>query len=154
MGSTERDIVVRIKSNLVGITGSSYNYDFSGSDQVVVGQAMGPVRVPCIYIHPLNVATAQTPGRTNLRNYDREFSFQIDVFVPSTSSAPGNALLAALDAGSDVMKALENDRSLGSVGARDIEIDATAWDGHELDRPGVAITSMVLKVMYSERAGS
>jgi hypothetical protein len=154
MGSTERDILARVKANLVAIAGDSYNYDFSSSDQVVLGTDMEPVRVPCIYMHPLNIATSQSAGRTRLNSYDRTFSLQLDAFVPATSAAPGNALLAALDAGSDIMKALENDRSLGSVGVHDIEISASAWDGQELDRPGIGVCSLNVVIRYAERGGS
>tara|TARA_R100001443_G_scaffold70458_2_gene78747 strand:+ start:59 stop:523 length:465 start_codon:yes stop_codon:yes gene_type:complete len=154
MGSTERDIVNRIKTNLAGITGDSYNFDFSASDRVVIGAEAEPIRVPCIYIHPITVSTSQAAGRTRLQNYDREFTLQIDVFVPATSAAPGVGLLAALDAGSDIMKALEADRSLGSVGVRDIEVDASSWDGFELDRPGIGISTLQVKVIYTERAGT
>ena len=154
MGSTERDILQRVKTDLAGITGDSYNYDFSAADRVVLGSDQEPIRVPCAYVNPLNVTTNQTAGKTRLRNYDREFSLQIDVFVPSTSSEPGNAVLAALDAQSDVMKALENDRSLGSVGVRDLEVRASAYDGAELDLPSIGVASLVVRVIYSERAGS
>ena len=74
--------------------------------------------------------------------------------MPATSSAPGNAILAALDAQSDVMKALENDRELGSVGVHDIEVEASAYDGAELDRPGIGVATLLVKVKYSERAGA
>ncbi len=154
MGSTERDILERVKVTLSGITGDSYNYDFSATDRVVLGSDQEPIRVPCIYVNPLNTTTAQTPGRTRLRNYDREFSLQVDVFVPSTSAAPGTAILAALDAQSDVMKALENDPTLGAVQARDVEIQASAYDGAELDLPSTGVASLVLRVIYSERRGA
>ena len=154
MGSTERSIIERVKTVLATIDGSGYNYDFSGSDQVGIGMELEPIRVPGIYLHPLTVATAQTPGKTRLRNYDRNFTVQVDVWVPATSSAPGNAKLAALDAQSDVMKALENDRALGSVGVHDIEVEASAYDGAELDRPGIGVATLLVKVKYSERAGA
>ena len=152
MGSTEVDILNQVKSNLQGITGGSYNFDFSASDRVVIGQDQEPVRVPSLYVHPISVATSQPSGKVNLRSYLREFRLQIDAFVPSTSSAPGTGLYAALNAGSDVMKAL--DRSLSSVGVRDVQIDMSAWDGHELDRPGIGVCSMQVKIIYSEVAGT
>ena len=154
MGSTEVNILNQVKSNLQGISGGAYNYDFSATDRVIVGQDQEPVRVPCLYIHPISISTSQPAGRVNLKSYLREFRVQIDAFVPSTSSAPGTGLYAALNAGSDVMKALELDRSLGSVGVRDIEIEMSAWDGHELDRPGIGICSMQLRIMYSEVGGT
>ena len=144
MGSTEVDILNQVKSNLQGITGGSYNFDFSASDRVVIGQDQEPVRVPSLYVHPISVATSQPSGKVNLRSYLREF----------TSSAPGTGLYAALNAGSDVMKALELDRSLSSVGVRDVQIDMSAWDGHELDRPGIGVCSMQVKIIYSEVAGT
>ena len=154
MGSTERDILTRIKADLVGITGSDYNYDFSASDQVVIVQEQEPIRVPCIYINPITVGTRQTAGRTRLRNYDREFRVQVDAWVPTTSSAPGTTILAAMDVQSDVMKALESDRSLGSVGAHDVSIEASAYDGAELDLPGIGVATLLVTVTYSERSGA
>lgn len=156
MGSTERDIVTRVKAVLAGINGSSggFNYDFSATDRVQIGQEQEPIRVPAVYLHPLTVSTSQTAGKTPLRSYGREFNMQLDVFVPATGAEPGNAILAALDAQSDVMKALENDRGLGSVGVHDLEIEASAYNGAEMDLSGVGVATLGLKIIYAERAGS
>ena len=95
MGSTERNILNRIKSNLQGIDGSgSYNYNFSTADSVVIGSRhIGSApRAPGIYINPLSIQSSRNAGRTLLRNYDRELTVQIDVFVPRTEG-PENAVI-------------------------------------------------------------
>ena len=156
MGSTERDILDRIVTDLTAINGSgSYDYDFSGGDQVMIGMKAQPNRLPSAHIFPLRLSTSQSPGRTPLRRYDREFRVQIDVYVPATGDEPGNAIKAALDAQDDVMLALELDRSLGSTGVHDIEIEASAYDGAELDLgPGLGVSTLLLTVRYSETGGS
>jgi|21_taG_2_1085346.scaffolds.fasta_scaffold00229_15 hypothetical protein len=154
MSSTEQSILSRVKTDLVAIDGSgSYNYDFSGADQVSLALAIDPLRVPGVYISPLTTSTSQNAGRTPMNRYDREMVLQIDVFVPTTSSAPGTAILAALDAQSDIMRAIENDRSLGGL-VHDVAIDASAYDGAELDRPRMGVSTLRLKINYSEIAGS
>ena len=155
MGSTERDIIDRIATDLAAIDGTgSYDFDFSGTDQVTIGMKAQPARVPAAYIFPLLVSTSQVAGRTVLRRYDREMKVQIDAYVPATGAEPGNAIKAALDAQDDIMLALEQDRSLGSTGVHDIEIEASAYDGAELDRPGLGIVTLMLNITYSENAGS
>lgn len=155
MGSTESDILDRIVTNLSGINGTgSYDYDLSGSDQVQIGMTAEPARVPAAYIFPITLNTSQTKGRTPLRRYDRTLKVQIDVYVPATGSAPGNAIKAALNAQDDVMLALELDRSLGSTGVHDIEIEASAYDGAELNRPGLGVATLLLTVIYSETGGA
>jgi hypothetical protein len=59
-----------------------------------------------------------------------------------------------MDVQSDVMKALESDRSLGSVGAHDVSIEASAYDGAELDLPGIGVATLLVTVTYSERSGA
>ena len=153
MASKEQSILNRIKTDLSGIDGSgSYNYDFSAADRVTLAMAIEPLRVPGIYVAPLTTTTSQTAGRTPMNRYDREMVIQVDVFVPTTSSAPGTAILAALDAQSDVMRAMENDRRLNGL-VHDLEIDASAYDGAELDRPRMGVSTLRLRVKYSEVAG-
>ena len=155
MGSTERSLLERIKADLVAIDGSgSYNYDFSPDDSVTLGTEPPGIspRAPGIYIFPLTTATDQKRGRTPMNRYDRVLSVQVDVWVPKTSEAPGNAMLAALDAQSDVMRALENDRALNGL-AHDIEIDASAYDGTAIELPGYGVSTLRLTITYSEVAG-
>jgi len=155
MGSRERDILDRIKVDIEAIDGSgSYDFNFSTADAVQIGMATEPVTVPAAYIFPLKVSTTQTAGRTPLRRYDREMTIQIDVYVPATDSTPGNALKAAFDGLDDIMLALENDRSLGSTGVHDIEVEASAFDGAEYNRPGLGVSVCLLTVRYSEVGGS
>ena len=155
MGSTERDIRDRSVTDLSAINGSGgYDYDFSGADAVQIGMTVEPHRVPAAYIFPLLLSTTQSPGKTPLRRYDRELKVQIDVYVPTTGAETGNASKAALDAQDDIMLALEQDRSLGSTGVHDIEIEASAYDGAELDRPGLGVATLLLTITYSETGGA
>lgn len=155
MGSTESSILDRIVTNLSAIDGTgSYDYDFSATDAVQIGMTSEPNIVPAAYVFPMTLNTAQTPRRTPMNRYDRTFKIQIDVYVPATDSTPGLAIKAALNAQDDVMLALEADRSLGSTGVHDIEIEASAYDGAELNRPGLGVATLLLTVIYSERGGA
>ena len=80
-------------------------------------------------------------------------SVQIEAWTAATSSAPGTALLDALDLQDDIMRALESDRSLGG-NVRDLEISASAFDGFELDRPGLGLAVLVCSISYTETAGA
>ena len=154
MASKEQSILSRVKTDLAAIDGSgSYNYDFSAADQVSLAAAIDPLRVPGIYIAPLTTSTSQNAGRTPMNRYDREMVLQVDVFVPTTSAVPGTAILAAIDAQSDVMRALENDRSLNGL-AHDLEIDGSAYDGAELDLPRMGVSTLRVRIKYSEVAGA
>tara|TARA_R110002073_G_scaffold24725_1_gene83084 strand:- start:195 stop:656 length:462 start_codon:yes stop_codon:yes gene_type:complete len=149
----ERAILTRIKTQIGNVNGSGvYTADLSGSDRVVIGESFSPGRIPCAYIYPNGVNTAQTPGRTVLSRYDRTMSVQIEAWTAATSSAPGTALLDALDLQDDIMRALESDRSLGG-NVRDLEISASSFDGHELDRPGLGFTVLLCSISYTETAG-
>ncbi len=156
MGSTERSLLQRIKSNLEGIDGTgTYNYDFSAADAVQIGAVMVGTapRAPGIYIFPLRINSSRNAGRTLLRNYDREATVQIDVFVPRTADSAENAVLAAVDAVSDVMKAIELDPDVNSL-ARDVELDVTAYDGEAVQLPGYGIGTIQLFIEYAERRGT
>lgn len=156
MGSTERSLLERVKADLAAIDGTgSYNYDFTPTDAVILGteQPGTAPRSPGIYIFPMSISTNQTTGRTPMNRFDRVMIVQVDVWVPRTTEAPGNAMLAAVDAQSDVMRALENDRSLNSL-AHDIEIDASAYDGLEVELPGYGVATLRMTIMYSEVAGA
>lgn len=156
MGSTERSLLLRVQADLQAIDGTgSYNYDFTATDAVILGIEQPGVapRAPGIYIFPMTTNTAQTRGRTPLNRFDRVMMVQVDVWVPRTSEAAGNAMLAALDAQSDVMRALENDRALNGL-AHDIEIDASAYDGIEVELPGYGVSTLRMTIMYSEVAGA
>ena len=152
----ERTILNQIKTQIANVgTGpaGTYAHDLRGDDQVVIGESFAPHRLPGCYIYPNGVTTAQTAGRTVLRNYDRTMSVQIEAWTAATSSAPGTALLDALDLQDDIMRALESDRSLGG-NVRDLEISASAFDGHELDRPGLGLAVLVCSIDYTETAGA
>ena len=150
----ERAIMLRVQDQIQNCNGSgSYTYDLSGSDQVCIGESFAPTRVPGVYIFANGVTTAQTAGRTVLTRYDREMKIQIEAWVGATSAAPGIALLDAMDLQDDIMRALESDRSLDG-NARDVEIEATAYDGAEMDRPGMGMAVLILTVRYTETAGA
>lgn len=146
----------RLKSNLEAIDGSgSYNYDFSSSGSVQIGALMvgAAPRAPGIYLFPLRINSSRNAGRTLLRNYDREATIQIDVFVPRTADSSENSVLAALDAVSDVMKALELDPEVNNL-ARDVELDVTAYDGEAVQLPGYGIGTIQLFIEYAEQRGT
>ena len=150
----ERTILNQIKTQIGNVNGSgSYSADLSGSDQVCIGESFAPHRLPGCYIYPNGINTSQAAGRTVLTRYDRTMSVQIEAWTAATSSAPGTALLDALDLQDDIMRALEADRSLGG-NVRDIEISASAFDGHELDRPGLGLCVLVCSISYTEVSGA
>ena len=149
----ERTILTQIKTQIGNVNGAgSYTADLSGDDRVVIGESFSPGRIPCAYIYPDGITTAQTGGRTVLTRYDRTMSVQIEAWTAATSSAPGTALLDALDLQDDIMRALESDRSLGG-NVRDLEISASAFDGFELDRPGLGLAVLMCSISYTETAG-
>ena len=149
----ERTILTQIKTQIGNVNGSgSYTADLSGSDRVVIGETFAPHRLPGCYIYPNGINTSQAAGRTVLTRYDRTMSVQIEAWTAATSSAPGTALLDALDLQDDIMRALESDRSLGG-NVRDLEISASAFDGHELDRPGLGLAVLMCSISYTETAG-
>ena len=150
----ERTILNQIKTQIATVNGSgSFTADLSGSDQVVIGESFSPGRIPCAYIYPNGITTTQAAGRTVLTRYDRNMSVQIEAWTAATSSAPGTALLDALDLQDDIMRALESDRSLGG-NVRDLEISASAFDGHELDRPGLGLAVLICSIDYTETGGA
>jgi hypothetical protein len=150
--STETDIIERIQTDLQGVTGSGYTYDLSGSDQCVIGESFAPHRVPGVYIFPGSIKSTQGPG-TVLTRYDRTMLVQIEGWVAPTSDTPGAALKGALDLGSDIMKAIENDRTLNS-NVHDVQMDMISFDGAELQRPGLGAVVVQCVVSYSETAGA
>ena len=152
--STERTILAAIQTQIQNVNGAgSYTFNLSGTDQVVLGEAFQPHRIPGCYVYFLNVTTAQTPGTTRLNAYDRVMTVQAEAWCAAENSTPGNAALEAVDLMDDIMRALEADRSLdGNV--RDIEISASSLDGQELDRPGLGLAILSLVVRYTEAAGA
>jgi hypothetical protein len=152
--STERTILAAIQTQIQNVNGAgSYTFDLSGNDQVVIGEAFQPTRVPCCHVYFLNVTTAQTPGTTVLTRYDRTMSVQAEGWCAAENSTPGNAALEAVDLMDDIMRALEADRSLGG-NVRDIEISASAIDGQELDRPTLGLCILSILIRYTETAGA
>ena len=155
MGSKERNILERIKADCAAIDGSgSYNYDFSATDSVQLGtEPVGAVpRAPGIYIFPLTLQSSRKTGRTPLNSYSRVFNVQIDVWVPRTTEAASSALLAAVDAQSDVMRVLENDPTLNG-NCIDLELDASAYDGEAVQVPGYGVATLRVTVEYNEKRG-
>ena len=152
--SAERTILTAIQTQIQNVNGAgSYTFTLSGDDQVVIGEAFQPHRIPGAYVYFLNVTTAQTPGTTRLNAFDRIMNCQIEAWCAAENSTPGNAALEAVDLMDDIMRALEADRSLdGNV--RDIEISASSLDGQELDRPGLGLAILSLVVRFSETAGA
>lgn len=155
--STARSIIENIKSQIASnVDGSgSYTYDLTGSDQVVIGEAFQPHRVPGAYVFFGGGTTAQTPGTTVLSRYDRTMVCQVEGWVAADSAAPGEAAMDALDLCDDIMRAIESDRTLGllSSGVRDVEIAYNTLDGQELDRPGLGLCILQVTVRYVESAG-
>jgi hypothetical protein len=156
MGSTERSILARIKTDIEGIDGSgSYNYDLSSADAVVMGaEPVGVApRAPGAYLFPVDVSSSRKQGKTPLNRYSRVFVVQVDVWVPRTAGTAESAILAAVDAQSDVMRALENDPTLNGL-VHDLEIDAAAYDGEALQVPGYGVVALRVRVEYSEVRGA
>ena len=155
MGSTERTILERLKTNCAAVDGSgAYNYDFSASDAVVLGSEPSGVapRAPGVYIYPVALQSSRTAGRTPMNKYSREFVVQIDVWVPRTAGTAENAMLAAVDAQSDIMRAIEGDPTCGGV-THEIEIDASAYDGEAIQVPGYGVAALKLTLEYHEKRG-
>lgn len=156
MGSTERDMLARIKANCEAIDGSgSYNYDFSATDAVILGtEPVGTApRAPGIYIFPIRVASSRDRGRVPMNKYHREMVVQLDVWVPRTAGTAENAMLAALDAQSDVMRVLENDPTVNGK-AIDIEVDASSYDSEAIQIPGYGVATLQLIIEYHEKRGN
>jgi hypothetical protein len=129
----------------------TYVYDVSGTDQVVHGQAFQPHRLPGVYVFFISATSRQDGGRTVLTRYDRQLLAQVEGWVPTDSATPGEAMLDALDLGADIRRALESDLTLGSIAqVRNELIDITATAGDELDRPGVALCVLRVRVDYTE----
>lgn len=149
----ERTIVNQVKTQIANVNGSgSYTHDLSGSDQVVIGEAFSPHRLPGAYVYVNGIKTQQTARRTVLTRYDRQMEIQIEAWCAATNSSAGTTILDALDLTDDIMRALETDRTL-SNNVRDIEIEASAYDGQELDRPSLGLAVLTLTVLYTETAG-
>ena len=156
MASTERSILERIKVDLAAIDGTgSYNFDFSATDAVVLGTepATAAPRAPGIYVFTINTNSSRIKGKTPLNSYTREFYVQLDVWVPRTTESNANAMLAALDAQSDVMRALENDPTLGGV-VNDLELNGVTYDGEAIQLPGYGVATLRVKVEYNEKRGN
>jgi len=155
MGSTERSILERLKTNCAAVDGSgSYNYDFSASGAVILGSEPTGVapRAPGVYIYPVSVQSSRQKGRTPLNSYSRVFVVQMDVWVPRTAGTAENAMLSALNAQSDIMRALENDPTCNNL-AHDVEIDASAYDGEAIQVPGYGVAALRVSVEFTEKRG-
>ena len=155
MASTERSILERIKVDCSAVDGSgSYNYDFSDADAVIIGiepAGLAP-RAPGVYIYPVSVSSSRQKGKTPLNSFSRVFIVQLDVWVPKTAGTAESAILAALNAQSDMMRVIENDPTLNGLG-HDVEIDGSAYDGEAIQVPGYGVSSLRLKVEYHEKRG-
>ena len=154
MPSKERQILERVKTQIQNVNGSgSYSYELSSSDRVVFGDRFAPEALPCAYVNLIDINTAQDPGRTVLTRYDRTMQIQIEAWTAVTSSTAGQSILEGCDLMDDIMRALEDDRTLNNL-ARDVEIRASAFDGQAHERPGLALASIVCSIFYTERAGA
>jgi hypothetical protein len=78
---------------------------------------------------------------------------QLDVWVPRTAGTAENAMLAALDAQSDVMRVLENDPTVNGK-AIDIEVDASSYDSEAIQIPGYGVATLQLIIEYHEKRGN
>lgn len=109
----EWTILSRVAATVAGITpGGGYNYDFSATDAVIVGEA---VLLPDVLPFAC-VAWAgnQTTHQERLGKYKPSTRIVVGLMVPYTSDTPGGRTRAALQAAYDVRKALESNRSLMS----------------------------------------
>ena len=150
----ERSILERIKNRIETVNGSgSFAYDLSGADQVKIGAKFSGDRLPSAYVYATGITTEQVAGRTTLVNYDRPMSVNVELFVGANSADPGEVHLVGIDAASDIMIALENDRSLNG-NANDLEIAMSTFDGEEFDMPGIAVVVCQMQITYSETAGA
>ena len=157
MGCRVRSIMGQIKADLQGIDGTgSYNFDLSGSNQVIMAAALNPIRVPCVYFYAENEDTAQTPGVTVLTQYDRTLNIQIVGFCASTDDDPEEMHLRTWDLCSDIKVALESDRSLtsGSPLCDDLQLRVSALDGEQVGRPSLGIAVVELTVKFRQDSGS
>ena len=156
MGSRERSIIERVRDNCKAIDGSgSYNYDFTpeGSGLLGVEPATTAPRAPGVYIFPDNVDSKRIRNKTPMNSYSREFVIFADVWVPRSSEQPGDPLLSALDASSDIMRALEADPTCGGI-THDVEINARQYDGAQLQLPGYGVASLRIVYEYDEKRGA
>jgi hypothetical protein len=156
MGSTERTILERIQTNCQAIDGTgSYNFDFSDSDAVILGMepAATAPRAPGIYIFTVNLDSRRIKGTTPLNSFTRVFVLQVDCWVPRGSGTPGDAMLRAVDASSDVMRALENDPTCGGV-THDLSVNALTYDGDAIQIPGYGVASLRVQYEYNEKRGA
>lgn len=156
MASTERTILERVRTNCQAIDGSgSYNFDFSDTDAVILGMepATTAPRSPGIYIFTVQLNSRRIKGRTPLNSFTREFVIQIDCWVPRGSETSGDAMLQAVDASSDVMRALENDPTCGGV-THDLSINALTYDGEQIQIPGYGVASLRVVFDYDEKRGA
>lgn len=150
----ERSILERIKTTIATVNGAgSYTYDFSSTDQVKIGAKYSGDRLPSAYIYSTGITTEQASGRTTLTSYDRVMSVNVELFVGANSADPGEVHLVGMDAASDIMIALENDRTLNG-NALDLELVMQSFDGEEFDLPGIAIVVLQMSITYRETAGA
>ena len=147
MGSRVRDILGRIKTDLVGINGTgSYNYDLSGDNQV-----------PCVYIYSDGMDTTQAAGRTILTQFDRTLRVMCVGYIAATNDDPEELHLRTWDLLADMQRALEADRSLGPPAAPlcdDLELSMVATDGAQVGRPTMGIAVVALSVSFRQDSGS
>ena len=116
MPSKERQILERVKTQIQNVNGSgSYSYDLSASDRVVFGDRFAPEALPCAYVNLIDINTAQEPGRTLLKRYDRTMQIQIEAWAAVTSSTAGQSILEGCDLMDDIMRALESGRLLSTA---------------------------------------
>ena len=158
MGSRARSILTKIKADIQGINGTgSYNYDLSGSDQVVIGSQMNPVRVPCVYVYCDTATASQIAGTTPLTMYSRTMQVMVVGYVAGTDDSPEELHLRTWDLLADLKVALEADRSLTVSGVDkcdDLELSMTSTDGAQIGRPSLGIAVVSLTVKYRQNSGS
>ena len=155
--STERSIMAAIKSQIATrVNGAgSYVFDLTASDRVVHGQAFQPHRVPGCYCWFVNSDSRQDGGVTVLTRYDRQLRAQGEGGAPTDSATPGEAVLDALDLAADIRRALESDLTLGGLAqVRNESINITAVDGQGMDRPGLGVCVLRVRVDYTEEIGA
>lgn len=109
----EWTILDRIKSTIQGITpGGGYNFDFSATDAVIVGQ--GPSIPDVLPFACIAWAGNRTVHGARLGKYTPTTTLVIGAMVPSSADGSGSRTRAALQAAYDIRKALETNRMLMS----------------------------------------
>ena len=153
--STAKTCLSRIKTDLAGINGSGggYNYDFSGTGSAVIAKM--PIiydRVPMAFCWWVGESNEHAP---QLGRYKTMIRFGVGAAVAYAADTPESHTLAALNASSDLRKALEADRTLNGnvLDLIVLSMEDLVGDVIEAD-PGLAIVGGIVEVYHHRTAGA